>query len=113
MIGAGAWKLMSKAPAGAPGGAAAGAAPGGRGGGAPGGPGGGGGPGAAGGRGGGPGGGRGGAGRGAVVTAATINIHTFADRLQVLGVAKWRESVTLTSNASELVQAVRFRPGDH
>jgi membrane fusion protein, multidrug efflux system len=35
----------------------------------------------------------------------------FADRVEVLGVAKGRESVTLTSNNTEMVTAVRFRPG--
>lgn len=56
--------------------------------------------------------GRGGAGRGgASVAAATIGMRTFADRLEVLGVAKGRESVTLTSNTTEMVTAVRFRDG--
>lgn len=72
-------------------------------------------PGASGGPGGaGPGGpgGRGGPGRGAVVTPAVVGTHVFADRLQVLGVAKGRESITLTSNTSEMVEEVHFRPGD-
>lgn len=81
-------------------------------------PGGGGGPAAAGrpggGGGGGGGGGAGGAGRrGAVVTPATITEHVFADRIEVLGVAKGRESVTLTSNTSQMIDAIRFRPGDN
>jgi membrane fusion protein (multidrug efflux system) len=58
-------------------------------------------------RGGGPGGGRG----ATEVTAAVIAPRTFVDRLEVLGVAKGRESVTLTSNASEMIQSVHFRPG--
>ena len=92
------------APAGGRGGAAPGGAPGGTPGGA----------GATGGRGGaGAPGGRGGAGRGGVaITPATIYPHTLADRLQVLGVAKGRQSITVTSSAAELVEAVRFRPGD-
>ena len=57
-------------------------------------------------------GGRGGGGPAATVTAVAVQPRVFTDRLQVLGVAKGRESVTLTSNASEMIQAVRFRPGD-
>jgi membrane fusion protein (multidrug efflux system) len=40
-----------------------------------------------------------------------VAARTFTDRLQVLGVAKGRQSVTLTSNAAELVTGVRFRDG--
>lgn len=58
-------------------------------------------------RGGGGGGGR----RASEVTAATIVEHPFVDRLEVLGVAKGRESVTLTSNTSEMIESVHFRPG--
>lgn len=58
-------------------------------------------------------GGRGGGGMGASVTAYAVQPMTFADRLQVLGVAKGRESVTLTSNNGEIIEAVRFRPGDY
>jgi len=62
---------------------------------------------------GGPGGpgGSGGAGGGATVTPVLVASRTFTDRLQVLGVAKGRQSVTLTSNAAELVTGVRFRDG--
>jgi membrane fusion protein (multidrug efflux system) len=38
-------------------------------------------------------------------------MHTFTDRIDVLGVAKGRQSVTLTSNTTQLVTAVRFRDG--
>lgn len=65
-------------------------------------------------RGGGPGGGGGGAGggrRASEVTAAVIAQRAFVDRLEVLGVAKGRESVTLTSNTSEMIESVHFRPG--
>src|SRR5262249_20171316 len=59
--------------------------------------------------GGGPGGS--GPGGGAAVTPTLVAQRTFTDRLQVLGVAKGRQSVTLTSNAAELVTGVRFRDG--
>jgi membrane fusion protein (multidrug efflux system) len=41
-----------------------------------------------------------------------VQPRTFADRLQVLGVAKGRESITLTANNAEMIEAVHFRPGD-
>jgi membrane fusion protein (multidrug efflux system) len=58
-----------------------------------------------------PRGGGGGGGFGATVTPATVAVRTFTDHLEVLGVAKGRQSVTLTSNAAELVTGVRFRDG--
>lgn len=58
----------------------------------------------------GPGGRRGFAGA-AAVAPAVVGVRPFADRLEVLGVAKGRESVTLTSNTTEMVDEVRFRPG--
>lgn len=60
---------------------------------------------------GGPGGGAGG--RAASVSQAIVTLHPFADSIEALGVAKGRESVTITSNTSELVTAVRFRDGQH
>lgn len=51
-------------------------------------------------------------GRGAPVTPVAVSVRPFADKLEVLGVAKGRQSVTLTSNTTEMVEAVRFRPGD-
>jgi membrane fusion protein (multidrug efflux system) len=53
----------------------------------------------------------GGGGFGATVTPAVVGVRTFTDRVQVLGAAKGRQSVTLTSNATELVTGVRFRDG--
>lgn len=60
---------------------------------------------------GGPGRGAGGGGFGATVTPASVAMRTFTDRLEVLGVAKGRQSVTLTSNSAELVTGVRFHDG--
>lgn len=62
------------------------------------------------GKGGRPGGG-GPSGPGASVTAVAASPRAFTDRLSVLGVAKGRQSVTLTSNAAELVTGVRFHDG--
>jgi membrane fusion protein, multidrug efflux system len=56
-----------------------------------------------------------GGGRGAPmmeVTTVPVNLQSFADRIEVLGVAKGRQSVTITSKNSELITAVRFRDGD-
>lgn len=39
--------------------------------------------------------------------------HAFADRIEALGVAKGRNSVTITSDTTELVTAVRFRDGQN
>lgn len=51
-------------------------------------------------------------GRGAVaVSQATVELRPFVDRIEVLGVAKGRRSVTITSNTTELVTAVRFTDG--
>src|SRR5690349_21660694 len=95
-------KLLGPKKAG-PGGAPAGAQQaGGAGRGGAGGPGG-----AAGGRGGPGGRGRG----GTLVGAVPVTQRPFTDRVEVLGVAKGRESVTLTSNQAEMVTAVRFKPG--
>lgn len=60
---------------------------------------------------GGPGGGAGG--RAAAVSQAVAVLRPFVDRIEVLGVAKGRQSVTITSSTSELVTAVRFRDGQH
>ncbi|MBW8815607.1 MAG: efflux RND transporter periplasmic adaptor subunit [Caulobacterales bacterium] len=65
---------------------------------------------------GGAGGGRGGGGPGGFGGAAAVSLisvqpHTFTDAIEVLGVAKGRQSVTLTAAASQLVQAVRFTDG--
>jgi membrane fusion protein, multidrug efflux system len=60
---------------------------------------------------GGPGGG--GFGGGAQVTPAVVTMRTFTEGMELLGVAKGRQSVTLSSSATELVQRVRFRDGQH
>jgi membrane fusion protein (multidrug efflux system) len=70
------------------------------------------GPGGGAGRGGGGAGGRGGFGGGPVmVSVATPQPTTFTDAIEVLGVAKGKRSVTLTSSAAQLVQKVRFTDG--
>ncbi|HEX7759910.1 MAG TPA: efflux RND transporter periplasmic adaptor subunit [Caulobacteraceae bacterium] len=50
-------------------------------------------------------------GGGAAVTPVAASLRTFTDRLAVLGVAKGRQSVTLSSNTAELVTGVRFHDG--
>ncbi len=50
-------------------------------------------------------------GRAAVVKVVTAETRPFADRIEVLGVAKGRQSVTITSDTTELVTAVHFRDG--
>lgn len=57
------------------------------------------------GKGGGPG------GRAASVAPVAVVERPFADRISVLGVAKGRQSVTITSDTAELVTAVHFRDG--
>jgi membrane fusion protein (multidrug efflux system) len=95
---AGTLKVLSKKPTTGPGaaGAAAGGPAAGRGG-------------AAGGAGGA--GGRGGAG-GALVAATSVTQRIFTDRLDVQGVAKGRQSVTLTATSGQVVDRVLFRSGD-
>ena len=58
---------------------------------------------------GGPGGGRGG--RATAVSQTTATMRPFTDRIEVLGVAKGRQSVTITSNTAEMITAVRFSDG--
>jgi membrane fusion protein (multidrug efflux system) len=50
-------------------------------------------------------------GRAAQVSLASVTNRPFADRIAVLGVAKGRQSVTITSDTAELVTAVHFRDG--
>jgi membrane fusion protein (multidrug efflux system) len=52
-----------------------------------------------------------GGGRAASVAPAVVAERPFADRISVLGVAKGRQSVTITSDAAEMVTAVHFRDG--
>jgi membrane fusion protein (multidrug efflux system) len=59
-------------------------------------------------------GGPGAGGRGARATAVsqtTASLRPFTDRIEVLGVAKGRQSVTITSNTAEMITAVRFSDG--
>jgi len=58
---------------------------------------------------GGPGGGRGG--RGQEVSQAVIASHPFSDTIRVLGVARGRRSVNITSNSTELITRVLFTDG--
>lgn len=59
-----------------------------------------------------PGGKAGGGGqRAAQVSQVVIGQKPFADRISVLGVAKGRQSVTITSDTAELVTGVKFRDG--
>lgn len=62
---------------------------------------------------GGPGGGRGGpgGGRGQAVSEAVVAVRSFSDQIDVLGVARGRRSVNVTSATSELITAVLFRDG--
>lgn len=60
--------------------------------------------------GGGPG-GRGG-GQMIAVSTTTVQRQPFSDRIEVLGVAKGRQSVSITSKTSEVITAVRFGDGD-
>lgn len=55
--------------------------------------------------------GPGGGGRAPAVSQVVAAQRPFIDRIEVLGVAKGRQSVTITSDAAELVTAVRFRDG--
>nr|QQZ49133.1 hypothetical protein JKL49_18535 [Phenylobacterium glaciei] len=61
--------------------------------------------------GGGPGGGRGGMGGPTDVAVVVVQPRLFTDTIDVIGVAKGRQSVTLTAAATQLVQRVRFSPG--
>jgi membrane fusion protein (multidrug efflux system) len=53
----------------------------------------------------------GGAGRATAVSQIVVQPRTFTDRVEVLGVAKGRQSVTITSNTAELITAVHFSDG--
>jgi membrane fusion protein (multidrug efflux system) len=50
-------------------------------------------------------------GRATPVSQVVAQPRAFTDRIEVLGVAKGRQSVTLTSNTAELITAVHFRDG--
>lgn len=53
----------------------------------------------------------GGGGRATAVSRTTAQPRAFTDRIEVLGVAKGRQSVTITSNTAELITAVHFTDG--
>ncbi|WP_298097971.1 efflux RND transporter periplasmic adaptor subunit [Brevundimonas sp.] len=61
--------------------------------------------------GGGPGGGGAGGGRGQAVSEAVIATRSFTDEIRVLGVARGRRSVNITSSTSELITRVLFTDG--
>lgn len=52
-----------------------------------------------------------GGGRATSVSQIVVQPRTFTDRVEVLGVAKGRQSVTITSNTAELITAVHFSDG--
>lgn len=55
--------------------------------------------------------GAGGGGRATNVSQTTVGERPFTDRIEVLGAAKGRQSVTITSNTAELITAVHFGDG--
>jgi len=59
----------------------------------------------------GPGGGKAAGARAIEVSQTTAEIRPFTDRIDVLGVAKGRQSVTITSNTTELITGVHFTDG--
>ncbi|KQV57732.1 MULTISPECIES: efflux RND transporter periplasmic adaptor subunit [unclassified Caulobacter] len=56
--------------------------------------------------------GAGGGGRATSVSQMVVGERPFTDRIEVLGVAKGRQSVTITSNTPELITAVHFTDGE-
>jgi membrane fusion protein (multidrug efflux system) len=52
-----------------------------------------------------------GGGRPTAVSQIIVQPRAFTDRIEVLGVAKGRQSVTITSNTAELITAVHFSDG--
>ena len=58
-------------------------------------------------------GGPGGGGRATAVSQVVVQPRAFTDRIEVLGVAKGRQSVTITSNTAELITAVHFSDGQY
>ena len=63
------------------------------------------------GQGGGARGGQGGRGGPSQVSVAVVQTRTFTDTIDVLGVAKGRQSVTLSAATTQLIDKVRFTPG--
>jgi membrane fusion protein (multidrug efflux system) len=58
-----------------------------------------------------PGAGGPGGGRATTVSQLVVGQRPFTERIEVLGVAKGRQSVTITSNTAELITAVHFSDG--
>ena len=58
-------------------------------------------------------GGAGGRGGAVLVSQTQPVMRSFVDRIDVLGAAKGRQSVTITSNTTELITAVHFADGAH
>ena len=56
-------------------------------------------------------GGAGGGGRATAISQVIVAPRAFTDRIEVLGVAKGRQSVTITSSTAELITAVHFHDG--
>jgi len=52
-----------------------------------------------------------GGGRGQAVSEAVVTLRSFSDQINVLGVARGRRSVNITSNTSELITGVLFTEG--
>ncbi len=52
-----------------------------------------------------------GGGRAQAVSEAVVTVRPFSDQINVLGVARGRRSVNITSNSSELITAVLFNDG--
>jgi len=52
-----------------------------------------------------------GGGRGQTVSEAVVTLRPFSDQINVLGVARGRRSVNITSNTSELITGVLFADG--
>ena len=50
-------------------------------------------------------------GRATLVSQVAVVTRPFTDRIEVLGVAKGRQSVTITSNTAEMITAVHFSDG--
>ncbi len=48
---------------------------------------------------------------GVLVSQTRATLRPFTDRIEVLGVAKGRQSVTITSNTTELITGVHFKDG--
>ncbi|WP_454716797.1 efflux RND transporter periplasmic adaptor subunit [Caulobacter segnis] len=55
--------------------------------------------------------GAGGGGRATAVSQTVVDEKPFTDRIEVLGAAKGRQSVTITSNTPELITSVHFSDG--